>query len=118
MKGDRKNPLYLVACPMRAWKAGLRNLPEFAALVHAGRCGLQGTTRNDTGEILGLPYPTVQSAFRALERDGWLVRVGRSNGQGREVHFQVSVNAWKILTAEPMPTTLFPLAQTPLKIDA
>lgn len=105
----------IVADPILARRAGLRTLLEFAALVHVGRCGLQGATRKSTGEALGVAREAVVAGFLSLENKKMISEVGRSNTTGNEVFFVCTRRGWDLLT-QPGDFTMFPQALNPMKI--
>lgn len=92
----------IIADPATMFAAGLRSLNQAMALVHLGRCGLQGCTVKGLSEALESMHES--SAYSVLEklRDwGMVVHYCRQNSQGRASRYVISVKGWEVLTSVP-----------------
>lgn len=91
----------IIADPVTFLAAGFHTLYQAAVLVHLGRCGLQGATRNSTAAALKTTYSTVSCLFERMEEAGWICRYGRHNTRGREARFVIGKKGWELITKPP-----------------
>ena len=104
----------ILADPLAAFGAGVRHMVDFAVLVHIGRCGLHGATRQGIVDCVpGSGYRIIWCAVDRLAEMGMIVAYGKNNSQVRASRYVVTVKGWELLT-RPADFTMFPDAMKPL----
>lgn len=105
----------IIADPHILLKSGVRNLLDFAILIHLGRCGLQGATVPAMVLTLGEPYSSIRLGIDRLEELNLVLPVCRRNNAGRAEVWVVTAGAWEALT-RPADFSAFPNSHTKLLV--
>ena len=108
-------PRAIIADPMALYRMGLRCLVDMAALIHLGRCGLNGSVRPAMADALGVPYETLRSSLDRLEELKLVQESCHHSGRGRALLYIVSEDGWDALT-RPADFSPFKAVQMPMEM--